>query len=391
MVGDAVRMELSRKEVPLYGQVEICVGLEPGPEGAEYYVVLEGSTLDHVTAARCTADGKSLVFNAPGHNLAESVSVGVFVCRGGEETAEVTPLSPACPPLSLRYVRDEVQGLAELLMGQSGSLSPVLRRCSPGEGPEVGQARHGAGADLETSSLGKTEWHPGSRDTAADGETAGAGEPSGREEWGAELPVGNLKELDGPLTLALANTTSPNEWNGLGTKHLEGQDTDDLSRETPLHLATRLGLPQLCHFLLQQPGGQKVVTLPNEEEEEEDTALRLSERRGDETVLAALAPPLDATSVAPISQVWVDSSSVLRVSSTSRTPTLTTKHTSGTHTDPCVNIRTYRQRVQDWTALSDTREEREDAREERRETEDSGGHSSSGEFISSETHFSAEV
>ncbi|XP_062410013.1 rho guanine nucleotide exchange factor 28 isoform X2 [Sardina pilchardus] len=377
MVGDAVRMELSRKEVPLYGQVEICVELEPGPgpEGAEYYVVLEGSTLDHVTAARWTADGKSLVFNAPGHNLAESVSVGVFVCGGGEETAEVTPPSPACPPLSLRYVRDEVQGLAELLMDQSASLSPVLRRRGPGEGPEVGQTRHGAGADLGTSSLGGTEWHPAGRDTTADGETAAAGEPSGREWWGAELPVDNLKELDGPLTLALANMTSPSEWNGLGTKHSEGQD--DLSRETPLHLAARLGLPQLCHFLVQQPGGQKVVTLPNEEG---DTPLRLAEKRGDETVLAALTPALDTSPAAPISQVWVDSSSVLRVCSTSRTPSLTTKHTIGTHTDPCVHIHTYRQRVQDWTALSDTRGEREDARGERREAEDSRGHSSFGDM-----------
>ncbi|XP_031432991.1 rho guanine nucleotide exchange factor 28 isoform X2 [Clupea harengus] len=397
MVGDADSMELNRREVPLYGQVEVCVewqapGQDSDPEGAEYYVVLEGSTLDHVTSAQWTSDGKSLVFNAPGHNLAESVSVGVYVCVGEDETAEVTPLSPSGSTLSLKYVQDKVQDLAELLMSQSGRLSSssyrdILKKLSPGRKLELGQRRDEDGDDAETFSLGGTERQRGCGETQADeegsglGETPGSGEPSkreeGGEEGGGELPPHNLKELDGSLTLALANMAYPCEWNGFGTKHIEGQD--HLSRETPLHLAVRLGLPQLCHFLLQQPGGQKVVTLLNEEG---DTPLSLVESRGDETLLAALTTPSDPTSAlpTPISQVWVDCSSVLRVCSTSGALSLTAKHTSSTHTDTCAHIHTYRRRVKDWTTVSDIRGVREDAKEERRETEESGGHSSSGEL-----------
>lgn len=49
------------------GQVEACVRLQGNaPEDAEFYVVVQGSTLTHVTAAKRGDDALSLCFIVPG-------------------------------------------------------------------------------------------------------------------------------------------------------------------------------------------------------------------------------------------------------------------------------------------------------------------------------------
>lgn len=49
------------------GQVEASVSLETvAPEDAEFYVVVRGSTLTHVTTAKRDTDGLSLRFTVPG-------------------------------------------------------------------------------------------------------------------------------------------------------------------------------------------------------------------------------------------------------------------------------------------------------------------------------------
>lgn len=52
---------------PLQGQVEVCVKLQAAaPEDAEFYVVVQGSALTHVTRAQRAAEALSLSFIVPG-------------------------------------------------------------------------------------------------------------------------------------------------------------------------------------------------------------------------------------------------------------------------------------------------------------------------------------
>ena len=53
------------------GQLEVCALLQVPdlePEQTEFYVVLEGSRLAHVTVGKRTEDGKSLCFTVPGES-----------------------------------------------------------------------------------------------------------------------------------------------------------------------------------------------------------------------------------------------------------------------------------------------------------------------------------
>lgn len=57
----------SRFPSPPQGQVEACVKLQAAaPEDAEFYVVVQGSALTHVTQAKRGADAVSLGFIVPG-------------------------------------------------------------------------------------------------------------------------------------------------------------------------------------------------------------------------------------------------------------------------------------------------------------------------------------
>lgn len=173
--------------------------------------------------------------------MAESVSVVVYVCHGGDdEMAEVTPqLSPAGDTLSLTYERDTVQEVAELLMTPtlltSSSYRDILKKLGPGGELEVGQHRGRDGVDLGTSSiLQDTKDRPRcSAETLVDEQNTevtemlgGHEEASGKDgSLGKEGDEGHmkdkLKDLDAPLTLAVANMTYPCEWSNLRTNHNE--------------------------------------------------------------------------------------------------------------------------------------------------------------------------
>ncbi|XP_061754173.1 rho guanine nucleotide exchange factor 28-like isoform X2 [Nerophis ophidion] len=105
-------MELSRRKVPLYGQAKVFAlleGLDSTLEDAEVYIVLEGSTLVHVTKAQSDV---MLYFIVPGHNLAEVVSVQAYLC------SETTPLTWVGGAM-LEYIQDDAQDLAEYLVTHS--------------------------------------------------------------------------------------------------------------------------------------------------------------------------------------------------------------------------------------------------------------------------------
>ncbi|XP_070689414.1 rho guanine nucleotide exchange factor 28-like isoform X2 [Pempheris klunzingeri] len=197
-------MELSRRKVPLYGQAKVFAlleGLDSMPEDVEVYIVLEGSTLVHVTRAQSDV---MLCFVVPGHNLAEVVSVQAYLCS---ETTPLTWVGGA----SLEYVQDDAQDLAEHLVIHGHCLSSTDHK--------------------ELSSL------------------FNLGQESSR--WA----------MDRRVALAMANLDIPQNWNVLGS---HSGDEHSL-RESPLHLAVRWGLYRLAELLLCQPGGLMTVNLPNEE------------------------------------------------------------------------------------------------------------------------------
>ncbi|XP_056888006.1 rho guanine nucleotide exchange factor 28-like isoform X3 [Takifugu flavidus] len=198
-------MELSRRKVPVYGQAKVFTlldGLDSVPEGAEVFVVLEGSTLAHVTRAH---NDVMLYFIVPGHNLAEVVSVHAYLCS---ERSSLIWVGEA----SLEYVQDDAQDLAEHLVTH------------------------------------------GHRLTAAD-----------HKELSSLFNLGQESHrftVDHHVALAMANLNIPQNWNVLGSHsgNVHG------NRESPLHLAVRWGLYRLAELLLCQPGGLMAINMPNEED-----------------------------------------------------------------------------------------------------------------------------
>ncbi|XP_045081279.1 uncharacterized protein LOC121583127 [Coregonus clupeaformis] len=213
-------MELNRGEVHLYGQVEIHAvlqvpDLDPEPEQTEFYVVLIGSRLSHVTVAKRAEDGESLCFTVPGHDLQETASVTVY--RHTEGGAK-----PCGGGASLKYVRDLPQEVAEYLLANSDCLSPqshleVLRRVSaaPGEGDREGNRSAGPG---EEHYLGQT-------DQEEEGGRGGRPRPDPQVEC-------RLREMDERITQAMANMDYPPEWSGKASQPRE--DTLSVARSSYL-------------------------------------------------------------------------------------------------------------------------------------------------------------
>ncbi|TMS08072.1 Rho guanine nucleotide exchange factor 28 [Larimichthys crocea] len=125
-------MELDRREVPLYGLVEAHVRLQANaPEDAEFYVVVQGSRLTHVTAAKRGDDGLTLCFTVPGHAIVEVVSVTSYFYAEDQ-------VKPCEGEASLEYLRDVAQEVAEYLSANRDQLSPQSYLESPGEVFHVG-------------------------------------------------------------------------------------------------------------------------------------------------------------------------------------------------------------------------------------------------------------
>uniref|UniRef100_A0A8C7JLI7 Rho guanine nucleotide exchange factor 28 n=1 Tax=Oncorhynchus kisutch TaxID=8019 RepID=A0A8C7JLI7_ONCKI len=314
-------MELNRGEVPLYGQLEVCALLQVlEPEQTEFYVVLEGSRLVHVTVGKRTEDGKSLCFTVPGHDLQETVSVTAYCHTEGRA-------KPCGGGASLDYVSDLPQEVAEYLLANSGCLSPqshleVLRRVSaaPGEGNKEGDRSAGSGENY----LGKTDQEDG----------YGGGRP--RPDPEVEC---RLREMDERITQAMANLDYPLEWSGKASQPRE----EHQSRDTLLHLSVRLGLLSLSRFLIGQPRGQRALTLPNEEGA---TPLQLAQNGGDHTLFMALTTPPVPVGVCT---VWADRTCVLRVCPGSGTLNLT--FLGGPESSVMDNILVLREKLTDHNIL----------------------------------------
>ncbi|XP_024155388.1 rho guanine nucleotide exchange factor 28 isoform X1 [Oryzias melastigma] len=253
-------MELNRKEVPLYGQVEGQITLQArAPVDAEYYVVTKGSRLTHVTPATACEDGQTLCFTVPGHDRVEAVSVTPYVCTKDQ-------VNPCQGQTSLQYVKDLAQEAAEYLSANINQLdlqnySDILKRF-PALGLVVDEEVYDGLSDCRRSS-------------------------------GSEADV---TQLDEKITQALANMDYPWQWEGKDSQ--PGQDSELRSRESLLQLAVRLGLVHLTRFLIHQPtdqSGETPVHRPH------GTLSMLSSSSGS---AGGLLPGLWC--------LWSDSSSMLR-------------------------------------------------------------------------------
>ncbi|KAM8828710.1 rho guanine nucleotide exchange factor 28 isoform 4-T4 [Spinachia spinachia] len=268
-------MEGNRTEVPLYGQVEAVMSSQAdAPEEAEFYVVVRGSELTHVTAARRAADGRSLCYTVPGHAPAEAAAVTCCFYAAGR-------VEPCEGRASLQYLADAAQEAAEYLSANRERLGPL--------------------SHLEVRERFSARAQDANEDANEDANGVQLRRISGGES--------GLGPLDEEITRAVANMDYPEPWSDADARPREA--TELQPRETLLHLAVRLGLVQLSRFLIHQPRGQRALTSPNQEGH---TPLQLAQRDGQHAMFRVLAAPPGAA-VGPVPGVWCvwsDASSMVR-------------------------------------------------------------------------------
>ncbi|XP_034048284.1 rho guanine nucleotide exchange factor 28 isoform X2 [Thalassophryne amazonica] len=299
-----VKMEESRREAPLYGQVESRKMLQAGdhtPEDAEFYVVVQGSRLTHVTTANRGSDGRTLCFTVPGHDRAEVVAVTSYfhtedqiVSCGIEE--------------SLEYIRDVAQEAAEYLSVNSDQFGPksyleVLKRFSTciQETDDELSGGHFDGDEDEQLRL------------------------KARDKTG-------LRHLDEKITQAVANMDYPQQWKTTDNQSREAADHQP--KETLLHLAVRLGLVHLSRFLIHQPKGQRDLTLTNQEG---NTPLQLALKYGELGIFRLLATPPGLTA-GPVPCVWSNTSHMLRFCPGTDSLTLTLQQAPGGNPQDSITV-----------------------------------------------------
>ncbi|XP_052412726.1 rho guanine nucleotide exchange factor 28 isoform X5 [Carassius gibelio] len=344
-------MELSRGEVPLYGQVEVCVKLQVSPsvqEEADYFVVLLGSSLHHVTKAHRAEDQGSVKFTVPGHDVPEKVSVEVYCCS--RDSRSPTSLLCNSGELSLEYIRDEAQEVAEQLVNlTSSSYQEILRKFCPekmfaSETNQTGQpVTDGVCDPKELFRLGSLaeqglsiyeQGHFSQR------------EASGTSEFNPEhrCTVGQHSAVDEKITQALANL------HFLGWDSQAGQETQDPhSGATPLHVAIHMGFPHLSHFLFQESEGQRMVPIVDKEGH---SPLTLAQKHGDPTLISALTDPSSCSAWRPVwmCQIWTDGSNQLRICPVTESISLTVKNS--THINAQHSIQLYREKSREPDALA---------------------------------------
>ncbi|XP_060769019.1 rho guanine nucleotide exchange factor 28 isoform X3 [Neoarius graeffei] len=335
-------MELNRDEVPVYGQVEVCaVLLDPQSvqEKAEYYVLLKGSCIHHVTTAQRKEESHLLSFIIPGHNVAEKVSVQLYCWEESSSCNQPTLMSDE---LSLEYKLDAIQDMADLLISDPDNLNSsthmeIQQKFCRGESIQPGQKSSDMKEQHGTSRLDEETLALGQRLDKLKKES-GNHKP---ECWEPDPGEGSKLEpcgtVDMKITQAVSNTYCLLEWNNQKT-----QESQALCHmETPLHVAVRLGLYHLTLFYLHQSRGQEMKTLPNEEGH---TPTELAQSTGHAATISALANLSACREENPVwmSQIWADELHLFRFCPLTSSFVLTVKHQI--HFDPHRSIQLYREK-----------------------------------------------
>ncbi|KAM7025808.1 rho guanine nucleotide exchange factor 28 isoform 2-T4 [Acridotheres tristis] len=201
---DAVTMELSCSEVPLYGQVAIYAKFNKDiylPEDAEFYFVYDGSLKRHIMFAERVSDS-TLQSIVPGHGHQEAVSVSVLMYTVGFSPVVLG----SCP---ITYRENLLCKLSRFLVDHTECVTTTSHK-------------------LLLDKFG--------------------------------LRMKDLQSLDNELMMAVAYEELPSTWNILGSCPAEPEQ-----KETLLHLVMKLGLVKLSLFLAAQPGGSSALALPNED------------------------------------------------------------------------------------------------------------------------------
>uniref|UniRef100_A0A8C1EPD2 Rho guanine nucleotide exchange factor 28 n=1 Tax=Cyprinus carpio carpio TaxID=630221 RepID=A0A8C1EPD2_CYPCA len=351
-----------RPERPIYinilyslgGQVEVCVKLEVSlsvQEEADYYVVLVGSSLHHVTKAHRAEDQGSVKFTVPGHDVPEKVSVEVH-CFSRDSRS---PISLLCNSgqLSLEYIRDEAQEVAEQLMNlTSSSYQDILRKICPekmfsSETNHLDQTgQHGTDGVCDPKELFRLESLAEQGLSICEQGNFSQREALGTSEFNPEhrCTVGQHSAVDEKITQALANL------HFLGWDSQAGQEKQDLlSRTTPLHVAIHMGFPHLSHFLLLESEGQGMVPIVDKEGH---SPLTLAQKHGDPTLISALTDPSSCSAWRPVwmCQIWTDGSHQLRICPVTESSSLTVKNS--THIDAQHSIQLYRKKSREPDVLA---------------------------------------
>ncbi|CAL1537295.1 unnamed protein product [Lymnaea stagnalis] len=203
-------MAFSPLHSPVYGGETLTIGLDSdqvNPADGRYFVVFEGTRRRHVVSAHAVKSaGNCLYAIIPGHDVAEDVQITLVKLR--QDSTSYLPLAQCY----FRYEYDTTFYLTKFLT------SSVYND----------QA-------LETLELIKSD----------------------RFDLSNEV----LSTLDIRLSRALLNANLSSSWHLLGGDSIS--DTHCEVRETLLHFCARLGLRQVAAYLLDQPGSEDALKLPN--------------------------------------------------------------------------------------------------------------------------------
>uniref|UniRef100_W5KRJ8 Rho guanine nucleotide exchange factor 28 n=1 Tax=Astyanax mexicanus TaxID=7994 RepID=W5KRJ8_ASTMX len=333
-----------------HGQVEVCV-LQQVPqctqENAEYYVLLEGSAVHHVTTAKKKEGAHLLSFTAPGHNVPEKVSLQVYCWQS--DSNQLTPLSGS-EELVLEYKQDKIQEVADQLILNpdlltSSTYQDIQRKFCLGENFRSMQnslalnVQSGTCQDLpeETTGFDQRQDEPNEGSSSEENRDS-TSESSEYWELGPDhrCALEPCSAVDVKITQAFANMRSHLEWN-----NQKIQDPQDLhNKKTPLQIAVSLGLCHLTLFYLQKSANQITELSSGEEHNPVETIQSMGD-----TESSALTNPTACRESKPVwmSDVWSDDSHLLRFCPLTSSLVLTVKHSS--HVDVQSSIQLYREKT----------------------------------------------
>ncbi|KAI4883516.1 hypothetical protein NFI96_023254 [Prochilodus magdalenae] len=330
------------------GQVEACVVLQISPsvqENTEYYVLLEGSSLHHVTTAQIKEEGRSLSFTVPGHNIPEKVSLQVY--RWEDSSNEVTLLSGS-EDLSLEYKRDNVQEVADLLISSpdlltSSSYQDIQRKFRLGESFRSGQ--NSSDITIQPGTISQEQLGFDQRldepYTGPPGEEKDHSPVDSSACWDPErrCPSEPCSAVDVTITQALANCQSYLDWTSQKTHKSQALQHG----ETPLQIAINWGLCHVTRFYLQKSGDQNTTVLPNGDGQSPGELTQSRDKAANGS--SANSSACRESSPVWMYEVWTDDSHLLRFCPLTSSLILTIKHS--THVDAQNSIKLYREKMTD--------------------------------------------
>ncbi|XP_013406399.1 rho guanine nucleotide exchange factor 28-like [Lingula anatina] len=201
---DGWRMAYTPTEAPVYGGGTIVASFSDHsllPEEAEAYFIFQGSSQRHICVGQ-RINPPTLEAVIPEHDKSEVVQLSICLCQNGEPSKTIATSD-------FLYLYDSAYYMAQFLM--------------------------------------ESVYNPNALESL-----------EGIKSEHFDLTNEVLSTLDDRLTKAFEHLHVPDTWNLLGFP-----DEEPRPRETLLHFSARLGLKQFTTFLLDKPGSEDALQLPN--------------------------------------------------------------------------------------------------------------------------------